>query len=157
MRNSVSLAPAGSDLIIWINSIAKFLNCFKPTASWRRQTCDRVGSYPRRPAGAESSAVSDWVNEAEPGRIIRIVLQGLQPTPIPINGKIVHSSGAMVPWNAYSDEDIAAGHHLRSRQRGMGSTRASPVTPERVKAVREKVKAHPGPFTADELLKISHR
>ena len=96
---------------------------------------------------------SEWVNEADPGRMIRIVLNGLQLAPITVKGQ-VYNAAAMVPWNIYSDEDIAAVITFVRSNKDWGNT-ASPVTPERVAAVRAKIKAHPTAFTADELLKIS--
>ena len=96
-------------------------------------------------------AGSEWVNEAEPGRIIRAVLNGLQGS-ITVHGQ--NFNNVMVPWNSLSDEDIAAVITYVRQNKEWGNT-ASAVTPERVKAVREKVKAHPTAFTADELLKVS--
>ena len=94
---------------------------------------------------------SEWVNEADPGRMIRAVLKGLQG-PITVKGQTFNN--VMVPWNSLSDEDIAAVITYVRGNKEWGNN-ASAVTPERVKAVREKVKTRPGPFTADELLKIS--
>ena len=96
-------------------------------------------------------AGSEWVNEAEPGRIIRAVLNGLQG-PITCKGQTFNN--VMVPWNSLSDEDIAAVITYVRGNKDWGNT-ASAVTPERVGAVRAKIKAHPTAFTADELLKIS--
>ena len=96
-------------------------------------------------------AGSEWVNEAEPGRIIRAVLNGLQG-PITVHGQSFNN--VMVPWNSLSDEDIAAVITYVRGNKEWGNT-ASAVTPERVGAVRAKIKAHPTAFTADELLKIS--
>ena len=96
-------------------------------------------------------AGSEWVNEADPGRVIRAVLNGLQG-PISVHG--LSFNNVMVPWNSLSDEDIAAVITYVRGNKEWGNT-ASAVTPERVKAVREKVKPHPTAFTADELLKIS--
>ena len=96
-------------------------------------------------------AGSEWVNEAEPGRIIRAVLNGLQG-PIAVHGQSFNN--VMVPWNSLSDEDIAAVITYVRGNKDWGNT-ASAVTPERVKAVREKIKGHPGAFTAEEELKIS--
>lgn len=96
-------------------------------------------------------AGSEWVNEAEPGRVIRAVLNGLQG-PITVHNQTYNN--VMVPWNSLSDEDIAAVITFIRQNKEWGNA-ASAVTPERVKAVREKIKSHPGPFTADELLKVS--
>lgn len=94
---------------------------------------------------------SEWVNEGDAGRMIRAVLNGLQG-PISVHGQ--NFNNVMVPWNALSDEDIAAVITYVRGNKDWGNT-ASAVTPERVKAVREKVKAHPAAFSADELLKVS--
>ena len=96
-------------------------------------------------------AGSDWVNEAEPGRMIRAVLNGLQG---PISVRNQPFNNVMVPWNSLSDEDIAAVITYVRQNKEWGNT-ASAVTPARVKAVREKIKNRPGPFTPDELLKFS--
>jgi mono/diheme cytochrome c family protein len=93
---------------------------------------------------------SEWVNEAEPGRMIRIVLNGLQG-PITVKGQPYNA--VMSPLNSLSDEDIAAVITYVRWNKEWGNT-ASPVTPEQVKAIREKVKSHPGSFTAEELSKI---
>jgi len=96
-------------------------------------------------------AGSDWVNEAEPGRMIRAVLNGLQG-PITVHGQ--NFNNVMVPWNSLSDEDIAAVITYVRGNKEWGNN-ASAVTPEQVKTVRAKIKAHPTAFTPDELLKIS--
>ncbi|MFO1488216.1 MAG: cytochrome c [Verrucomicrobiota bacterium] len=96
-------------------------------------------------------AGSEWVSEADPGRIIRLVLNGLQG-PITVKGQ--NYNNVMVPWNSLSDEDIAAVITYIRGNKEWGNN-ASPVTPERVKAVREKLKGRSAAFTAEELLKIS--
>jgi mono/diheme cytochrome c family protein len=97
-------------------------------------------------------AGSDWVLEPEPGRIIRIVLNGLNG---PIEVKGVSYNNAMVPWkDVLSDEEIA-GVLTYVRQNKDCGNNAPAVTPEQVKAVREKIKNRNTPFTADELKKIS--
>ena len=96
-------------------------------------------------------AGSEWVNETEPGRMIRAVLNGLQG-PISVHG--ANYNNVMVPWNSLSDEDIAAVITYVRGNKEWGNN-SSAVTPERVKAVREKVKTHPASFSPDELLKIS--
>lgn len=96
-------------------------------------------------------AGSEWVNEAEPGRIIRAVLNGLQG-PITVKGQTYNN--VMVAWNGLTDEEIAAVITYVRQNKEWGNT-ASAVTPAQVQAVRQKIKAHPTPFTADELLKVS--
>jgi mono/diheme cytochrome c family protein len=94
---------------------------------------------------------SEWVNEEHPGRVTRIVLNGLQG-PITVEGQTYNN--AMVPWNSLSDEEIAAVITYVRQNKEWGN-HASAVTPAQVKAVREKIKDHPLAFTAEELLKIS--
>jgi len=95
---------------------------------------------------------SDWVNEKEPGRVIRLVLQGLQG-PITVKGQSFNNT--MVPWNILSDQDIAAVLTYVRQNKDWGND-APAVTPDQVKAVREKIqKTHPTAYTAAELLNIS--
>ncbi len=95
---------------------------------------------------------SDWVMEPEPGRIIRIVLDGLNG-PIQVNGETFNN--AMVPWgSALTDEEIAA-VLTYVRQNPEWGNKAPAVTAERVKAVRDKTKTRNQPYTADELQKVS--
>ncbi len=95
---------------------------------------------------------SEWINEPEPGRIIRLVLNGL-------NGSLVFQgqdfNGTMVPWkDSLTDEEIAAVLTYVRQNKEWGNN-ASEVKPERVKAVREKIKDRALPYTPDELLKVS--
>ena len=95
---------------------------------------------------------SDWVNEAEPGRIIRAVLDGLSGS-LDVEGQSY--SGSMVPWkDSLTDEEIAA-VLTYIRQNAEWGNKAPAVTPERVKQVREKSKGHSQSWTPEELLKIS--
>jgi mono/diheme cytochrome c family protein len=97
---------------------------------------------------------SEWLKEKEPGRIIRIVLNGLNG-PLQLNGKSYN--GSMVPWkDTLKDEEIAAVLTYVRKAKGFGNN-AEEVKPERVAAVRKKLEAagRTQPFTPDELLKIS--
>jgi mono/diheme cytochrome c family protein len=95
---------------------------------------------------------SEWIKEPEPGRIIRIVLNGLNG-PIDVNGKSFNAS--MVPWkDTLSDEDIADVLTYVRQNKAWGIN-APEVKAAQVKAVREKIASRSAPFTADELLKIS--
>jgi mono/diheme cytochrome c family protein len=96
-------------------------------------------------------AGSEWVNEAEPGRIIRLVLNGVQG-PMTVKGQPYNN--AMVAWNMLSDEEIAAVITYIRQNKEWGNN-ASAVTIEQVKAVREKLKGRNTPFTAEELNAIS--
>jgi mono/diheme cytochrome c family protein len=96
-------------------------------------------------------AGSEWVNEPEPGRMIRLVLGGLQG-PITVKGQSFNN--AMVPWNTLSDDDIAAVITFVRQNKEWGNT-APAVTPQQIKSVRDKLKGRTLPFTPDELLKVS--
>jgi len=95
-------------------------------------------------------AGSEWVNEENPGRMIRLVLYGLNG-PITVKGQSYNSS--MVPWNVLSDEEVAAVISYVRQNKEWGNN-ASAVTPAQVKAIREKIGNRSQPFTADELTKI---
>jgi len=95
-------------------------------------------------------AGSDWVNAKGPSRIIRAVLNGLTG-PIKVKGQ--DFSNTMVPWNAMNDEQIAAVLTFVRSNKDWGND-APAVTPEQVKAIRDKIKGHDAAFTPDELLKL---
>jgi mono/diheme cytochrome c family protein len=95
---------------------------------------------------------SEWVNEQEPGRVIRIALQGLHG---PITVKGMSFNNTMVPWNILSDSDLAAVLTYVRQNKDWGN-KAPAVTPAQVKAIRDKIqKTHPGAYTPAELLNIS--
>jgi len=94
---------------------------------------------------------SDWILEAEPGRIIRIVLNGLNG-PLQVKGQSYN--GSMVPWkDVLSDEEIAAVLTYVRQNKEWGHN-APEVKPERVAAVRKKILDRTTPFTPEELEKI---
>jgi mono/diheme cytochrome c family protein len=99
-------------------------------------------------------AGSDWVNEPQPGRMIRIVLQGFSGPGLTIKGQPFNTGSAMVPWNGLSDDDLAAVITFVRGNKEWGNN-APPVTPEQVHAIREKVKNHPLSFTPAEIEQIS--
>jgi mono/diheme cytochrome c family protein len=95
---------------------------------------------------------SPWVKEAEPGRLIRIVLNGLNG-PLELNGQAYNN--AMVPWkDVLNDEDIASVLTYIRKNKDWGND-APAVTPDRVKAVRGKVANRAAPFTPAELLQVN--
>lgn len=95
---------------------------------------------------------SSWILEPEPGRVIRIVLDGLQG-PMNVDGQ--QFNNAMVPWkDVLNDEEIAAVLTYVRGQKEWGN-KAAEVTPERVKAVREKEKARKQSWTEDEIKKVN--
>jgi mono/diheme cytochrome c family protein len=99
-------------------------------------------------------AGSDFVNEKDPGRIIRLVLQGFQGPGLVVSGKPFNTGSSMVPWNSLSDDDIAAVLTYVRGNKEWGNN-APPVTPEQVHAIRPKVAPHPLPYSPDEIMKIS--
>jgi mono/diheme cytochrome c family protein len=95
---------------------------------------------------------SDWINETEPGRIIRIVLNGLNG-PLQVKGQSFN--GSMVPWkDVLNDEEIAAVLTYVRQNKEWGNN-APEVKPERVKAVRDKIKDKSTPFTPEELQQVA--
>jgi nitrite reductase (NO-forming) len=104
-------------------------------------------------------AGSEWVNEKEPGRMIRIVLHGLGGPGLVVKGQPFETSSIMTAFGApppvgLSDEDIAA---VITYVRGNAEwgNHASPVTPEQVKAIRDKTANHLLNFTPTELMGIN--
>lgn len=95
---------------------------------------------------------SEWVEEQEPGRLIRIVLNGLTGE-LKFQGQVYN--GTMVPWKDVLNDEEIADVLTYVRQNKEWGNNAPVVTPERVAQVREKVKDRALPFTPDELLKIS--
>ena len=97
---------------------------------------------------------SEWAVASHPGRIIRIVLDGLQG-PIEVKGQ--QFNNVMVPWRprppdvpGLKDDEVAA---VLTFVRQEWGNNASPVKPEEVKAIREKTKERTQQWTASELLK----
>jgi len=96
-------------------------------------------------------AESEWVAEPEPGRVIRLILDGIQG-PITVKGQSYN--GAMPPWrDLLKDEEIAA-VATYVRQNSAWNNRAPAVTPERVKAVRDKTPPRASAWSPDELLQV---
>jgi mono/diheme cytochrome c family protein len=94
-------------------------------------------------------AGADWVLEKDPGRIIRIVLDGVQG---PMQVKGVTYNNAMPPWRpTLTDEEIA---QVITYVRQAWGNDASSVTTEEVAKVRQATASRTTPWTADELLKL---
>jgi len=80
--------------------------------------------------------------------LIKIVLKGLQG-PIEVNGKKYDGQVPMTPFEGLmNDEEVAA---VLSYVRSSLGNSASPITPEKVKMVRGKIKDKKGFYYADEL------
>jgi mono/diheme cytochrome c family protein len=96
-------------------------------------------------------AGSEWVLAKEPGRVIRIVLNGLQG-PVTVKGQ-AFDSNSMIPWkNDLSDEQIA---DVITYIRQEWGNNASSVTPEQVKAIRDKSASRSAQWFVTELLKVN--
>lgn len=106
-------------------------------------------------------AGSDWVNEKDPGRIIRLVLHGFAGPGLVVSGKPFETSSQMTafgeaaPPAGLTDEEIAA---VLTYVRGNAEwgNHAGPVTEEQVKAVRGKTADRKSrPFSPTEILTVS--
>jgi mono/diheme cytochrome c family protein len=94
---------------------------------------------------------SDWVLADGPGRLARLVLNGVQG-PMVVNGQAYN--GAMPPWrDLLTDEQIASVLTYIRQNQSWGNS-ASAVTPAQVQAIREKTAGRASAWTADELLQI---
>jgi len=98
-------------------------------------------------------AGSEWVLAKEPGRVIRIVLHGLQG-PVTVKGQ-AFDSASMIPWKEQlSDDDIAAVLTFIRSNKEWGND-APPVTAEQVKAVRDKTSSRASQLFVTDLLKVN--
>jgi mono/diheme cytochrome c family protein len=94
-------------------------------------------------------AGSEWVLTANPERMIRIVLNGASG---PMTAKGAQYNNVMVPWrDVLKDEDIAA---VVTYVRNEWGNKASAVTAQQVKAVRDATADKSGPWTEPELLQV---
>lgn len=99
-----------------------------------------------KPGQAPTFVGSEWVT-GSPGRLIRIPLHGLTG-PVSVKGE-VWTLGAMPAMGAaLPDEDLAA---VLTYMRQSWGNKASPITAEQVKAVREENGNRSQPWTAEEL------
>lgn len=97
-------------------------------------------------------AGSDWTAAKKPDRMIRMVLHGFTG-PITINGKPFATPAPLMPpqGSVLSDAQIA---DVLSYVRDAFGNKASAVTPDEVKAIREAEKARVAMWTEAELQKI---
>ena len=91
---------------------------------------------------------SEWVLTQNPGRIIRIVNNGLTG---PINVRGQSYNNAMPPFNHLDDKEVAA---VLTYIRNEWGNKASPVTVEQVKQVRREIGGRVDSFTAAELEQV---
>ena len=104
-------------------------------------------------------AGSEWVNEKEAGRMIRIVLHGFQGPGLVVKGQPFETASVMTAFGAappvgLSDDDIAA---VITYVRGNAEwgNHAGPVTPEQVKAIRDKTANHTQTFSPTEIMTVN--
>ena len=99
-----------------------------------------------KPGQAPPFAGSDWVIGDKTGRLIRIPLQGLSG-PIVVKGQ---EWGLAMPamGAALSDDDLAA---VLTYMRNSWGNKASEITPEQVKEVRDATVSRLQPWTSAEL------
>lgn len=91
---------------------------------------------------------SQWVLASDGGRLVRIVLNGLQG-PVKVRGR--QWNMVMPPWRDNLDDDQMSVvlSFVRSQ---LGSNHAGPITPEFVAGIRQE--SHPAAETSDELMKL---
>lgn len=92
-------------------------------------------------------AGSDIAILPSPDRMIAVVLKGLNG-PVTVKGE--KYDGTMAPWEALSDEQIAA---ITTYERTSWGNTSSAVTPEMVATVRAKVSSRATAWTIEELEK----
>lgn len=97
-------------------------------------------------------AGSEWVMAETPNRMVRLVLDGIQG-PITVKGQPFNA--AMPPWrDILKDEEIAAVLTFVRGNQAWGNS-ASLVTPEQVKALRDKTASRAGSaWDPAELLQV---
>lgn len=108
-----------------------------------------------KPGLAPPLAGSDWVNEGDPSRLVRIVLHGLQG-PIKINATTEFSlAGAAMPpqYDAIGGTDAKLAAVLTYVRSSWGNT-GKPVTVDEVKAARTAAGVRGDPWTPAELMAI---
>jgi len=95
-------------------------------------------------------AGSEWVLAKGPGRLIRIVLHGLQG-PVTVKDA-AFDSPSMIPWkDLLSDEELAAVLTFIRSNKEWGNA-APPVTAEQVKAIRDQTANRFSQWFVTELL-----
>jgi mono/diheme cytochrome c family protein len=97
-------------------------------------------------------AGSEWVNEKDPSRMIRIVLDGLSG-PIQVKGAAFNSQ--MLGWRGtLNEQEIAQVITFVRNQKDWGNN-AGPVTVQQVTAIAKETQAHAGKnWTVDELMQV---
>jgi mono/diheme cytochrome c family protein len=116
-------------------------------------TCHGPTGDGSKAQNAPPLAGSEWVTAEGPNRLIRIVLHGLNG-PIDVKGE-KWGAGAMLAWkDILTDDDIA---NVLSYIRQSWGNKASDVTPEQVKAIRDSESKRAVNWTSPELLQIPEK
>ncbi len=111
-------------------------------------TCHQADGKGLEASGFPPIVKTEWVMGNEE-RLIKMTLNGLMG-PIEINGKKYPGNVPMTPFGALmNDEEIAA---VLTFTRNSFGNKASVITPEKVKAVREATKDKKGFYSPKELL-----
>ena len=94
-------------------------------------------------------ANTEWVNGTEE-RLIKLTLKGLMG-PLELNGKTYPGQVPMTPFGGMLDDTQIAS--VLTFVRNSFGNKATPISPEKVKEIREKIKDKEGFYTPKELLK----
>jgi putative heme-binding domain-containing protein len=116
-------------------------------------TCHQPDGQGLELSGFPPLAASPWVTGDEE-RLIKLTLHGMVG-PIEVNGKLYPGTTPMTPFaGLLSDDEVAA---VLTYVRNSFGNEAPPVSPARVRQVREATKDRAGFYTAAELLDPSSR
>ena len=116
-------------------------------------TCHQPNGEGLPDSGFPPLAKTDYVLGDEE-RLIKIVLKGLQG-PMEVNGKKYEGQVPMTPFEGLlTDEEVAA---VLSYVRNSFGNKADPVSPEKVKMVREKIKNKNGFYNTTEISSTGSR
>jgi mono/diheme cytochrome c family protein len=154
--NKMVYVPYHSSNDVWeawpVDPHQEHLNRGKKLFNANCAACHQTEGQGSPAQNAPPLAGSDWVNAASPNRVIRIVLNGLTG-PLTVSGK-QFGLATMVPWRDNLKDDEIADILTYVRSNKSWGNSASDVTPEQVKAIRDKTANKVGPWIGDDLSKI---
>ena len=138
LANLVPIPPGGEQVVAGM----KVYN--RPTCVACHQP-NGLGTPPNFPPLVDS----EWVTEEDPGRLIRLVLHGVQG-PMEVKGQMYNN--AMLPWkDVLNDGEIA---NVLSYIRKTWGNDAPVVSTNAVTEVRAATAGRNTPWTAEELLQV---
>lgn len=112
-------------------------------------TCHQEDGEGLSASGFPPLAGSEWVM-GDQERLIKLTLKGMIG-PIEVKGKKFPGQVPMTPFGGMlNDEEVAS---VLTYVRNSFGNDAAPISPEKVKAIREKIKDKEGFYTSEELLK----